>query len=329
MVGLAVAGYVMTGSRVKIHTFAASPDGNWVAVGGEDGRIRVFDPATGKRRQTVTVGPPTRPVQCLALSPDGGRLVAIRVDDAAAKTWTGTVVVADLRSGEVVWERPTERGYATHGVSWSPVGDLVAWGDGAGVTVADAGTGQARFSIPLPKGGGAVAFSPNGRRLATGGRLPEVRVWDVETRTEVFVLTGHQDLVTSVAWSPDGDRLASGGGIVHRRSGKGRTSGDLMLWDARTGKAIAAVPDSHEGYVMGIAFDRGGRLTSVSGHGTLKLWDGHTGKLKADLTALCKDISGEGVTWAADGRLVVAMGEVLVLDPGAGVVTRRFRLTPE
>jgi WD40 repeat protein len=54
-----------------------------------------------------------------------------------------------------------------------------------------------------------VAFSPDGKRLASAGRDQTVKVWDVASGQETLTLKGHTDWVTSVAFSPDGMRLAS------------------------------------------------------------------------------------------------------------------------
>ncbi len=56
-----------------------------------------------------------------------------------------------------------------------------------------------------------VAFSPDGRRLATSSEDQTVRLWDADSGQEVLTLRGHTDIVTSVAFSPDGNRLVSAG----------------------------------------------------------------------------------------------------------------------
>ena len=56
----------------------------------------------------------------------------------------------------------------------------------------------------------SVAWSPDGKRLATGSEDQTATMWDAATGKEVLTLRGHSHFVRSVAWSPDGQRLATG-----------------------------------------------------------------------------------------------------------------------
>ena len=70
----------------------------------------------------------------------------------------------------------------------------------------------------------AVAISPDGRRVATGGSDHVVRVWDVYTSEEVLALKGHTQAVAEVKFTADGTALMSRGG-----------TDEWKLWDARPG----------------------------------------------------------------------------------------------
>jgi WD40 repeat protein len=169
----------------------------------------------------------------------------------------------------------------------------------------------------------AVAYSPDGRTLATGGADRRVRLWDPASGAERAELK-HPSGVHAVAFSPAGRTLVSGGGSM-----------ELRVWDTGTGRLLARLP-GHSAVVKCVAFGPDGRWF-VSGSGDRTLSTHRPGQ------AIVWELLGEA--WCAcfpirepslgllslavspDGR-TVALGtgnrEVLLCER-PGTVLREFR----
>src|SRR5262245_8775697 len=178
----------------------------------------------------------------------------------------------------------------------------------------------------------SVAFSPDGKRLATGSLEDHiVKLWDAATGQELITLKGHSDAVTSVAFSPGGKRLATGSSdrtvklwdaatsqetltlkghtsavwsVAFSPDGKRLATGSqdhsVKLWDAATGQELLTLR-GHSDSVQSVAFSPDGkRLATGGGAGTVKLWDAATGQELLTLKGPSEGI--RSVAFSPDGK---------------------------
>jgi FOG: WD40 repeat len=135
----------------------------------------------------------------------------------------------------------------------------------------------------------SVAFSPDGRTLATGSSDGTARLWDITSGKQIATLRGHESKVISVAFSPDGRTLATGS-----------NDNTARLWEVASGKEIALLR-GHATILTSVAFSPDGRLlATTSWDMTARLWDVATGQEIAALRGHESEVNS--VAFSPDGR---------------------------
>jgi len=229
-----------------------SPNGNQIAViEGRGMTARLFDFDTGSLQLTLTGH--TSWTRWVAYSPQGDR-IASASNDTTVRLW-------DVASGDCLLMLYGHREPVSC-VAYSPKGHQVAscaW-DGV-VRLWDVGIGEC--SRIIKHDSSMIAYSPHGDQLASVGRDDStIHLWDVESGTRRFILTGHTDRIEDIAFSPKGDQVASGS-----------MDATVRLWDVETGTCRQTLT-GHTDQVMSIAFSsNGNQVASYSYDQTVRLWD--------------------------------------------------------
>lgn len=202
----------------------------------------------------------------------------------------------------------------------------------AGLIGAGAVTGLVRLLLPrfLPlytyRGHAdavtAVAWAPDGGRIASSSSDASVQVWGATDGSNVLIYRGHAGPVETVAWSPDGRRIASGG-----------SDATVQVWGVRSGNILLTYR-GHPGSVNAVAWSPDGQRIASGGDardqtsaGNVLVWDAQTGKT---LQAYHGQSSGiNTVAWAPDGQRIASAGEypdymVHVWDASTGAPLRRY-----
>ena len=286
---------------VKPPQLVASDFNALIATAGQDGKVRLWIPRTGK--QIRSMDSDQSGTSCVAFSPDGQFLLSGGSDQLVHlwKAMDGSLVQDFVGHSDKI----TDLSYSPTGkviLSSSLDGTVCVWETEFGVlmkTFRDSGA-------PIL----SAVWSPDGRTIAVGDEKGRINIWDVESGQIVSELAGHKSAIREIRYDSSGKRLASGS-----------DEGLVCLWDADKGKKLESV---HPGMapIQGLAFSHDGLKLAVCGQSELiqiyscseisksPILTFHTGR--KDQTAL---------DWSSDGRYILTSGSdglVCIYDAASG-----------
>jgi WD40 repeat protein len=285
--------HMFAGHKGSVHSIAFSPDGQWVASGGGDSILRLWNPATGEVRDFSS----SSDIRAVAFSPDG-RLVASGNEDGILRIW-------EIASGKIRCHVSGQHDPILS-IAFSPNNRHVAFGaNDGGIRMCDPASGH-EFSLPKAHSYRieGLAFSPHGDRLVSASADRTARVWDVEHSKELRLLS-HAVGLTGVAWSPDGRWIATAA-----------LDDAIHIWDAESGKEVRQLT-GHRNTILALTFDAAGRhIASASGDQTIRIWDTSYWRTIRIFRPHADAISG--VAFDPNGRRLASCswdGFVKILDP--------------
>lgn len=284
----------LSGHKNWVNTVAVSPDGKWVASGGDDNLVKVWDPQTGTCLKTLEGH--VDKVRGVAITPDGACIVSGSNDH--------NICVWDVRSGTLLRKWQVFSGML---LKWLNIGDYVlsiaVLPDGRTILSAGAGKMTVRWwtlaGELLTEFHGhrdtirSVAISKDGRYAASGSDDRTIKCWELAFGKCLATCHGHSGATNSVQFAPDGQHVISGS--------EDKT---VRIWELKTGICVGTL-EGHNSAIDSVALSPDGKLVASTGFTdhTIRLWNFKTG---VSVDVLQMDASPTSVAFSPTGEHIVA-----------------------
>ena len=290
------------GHGIDVNDVAFSPDGSMLATTGDDGKLKLWDPATGRLLRAwsgegAVWGP--------AFSADGERVAAAWQDE-------GVLRIVETTHRRVI---STIRMDGAFDAAFSPDASRIAVSSRfvPDASVFNVETGRLAFGLTGHSSSlRSIAWSPDGRYIATASDDGSARVWEGRMGQSRFTLTGHSDVVWSVDWGADSRRLVTSG-----------NDGVAIVWEITEDDDRELLRLSAQGSGVFAAFSPSGDrvITGSSDISVAKIWNlGRSGDAEWANLPIEEQWPGD-VAFMPEGRRVVANSAtdaVAIWDPATG-----------
>ncbi|MDW7973025.1 MAG: caspase family protein [Thermodesulfovibrio sp.] len=279
---------IFKGNSIFVTSVVFSPDGNYIASGGDDNTVKLWEVSSGKNIRIFKGH--NKYVTSLAFFPDG-RYLASGSEDNTVKLW-------EVSSGKNI------RTFKDNGVRGKTEYIII-----------EVSSEREKIFEGRNRGVTSIAFSPDGRYIASGSHDTTIKLWEVSSGKKMKTFKGHSSWITSVAFSPDGRYLASGSEdntvkLWEINSEKVKNGINyinlfaILFSDLNIEKEIKTFKEHSKG-VTSIAFSPDGKyIISGSKDNTVKLWEVSSGKEIMTLIGHSGWVTS--VAFSPDGRYIAS-----------------------